>query len=97
MRTPVSTSMLNTTAITHWYAIAEAHGGRAAEIRLIGDFRASGVNDVLATHDANIPENLEVFLPIAEYLNAIAPDNDIRPLPLDFAHAYKRAASGVAA
>ena len=61
MPVPLSNAMLNTTVLTPRYATTESHGGRPAKVRLIDDFRASGVNDVLTTHDANVPGNLDVF------------------------------------
>ena len=44
---PLSNSVFGPIALTPRYATAESHGGRPAEIRLIGDVRASGVNDAI--------------------------------------------------
>ena len=65
MPAPMSNAMLSTTALTPRYATTESHGGRPTKLRMIEDFRASWFSDVLTKHDANVPENLDVFLQAA--------------------------------
>ena len=81
--------LARTVPLTPRYAISEQHGAQKREIRLIDDFRASGVNAIVTTDDTNIPENLDVFFAITSFLRLAAPGCHLKCATLDFSHAYK--------
>ena len=85
----VTNAVLNSVALTPRYAISESHGGRAAKVRLIDDFRASGINDTISVQDTNIPESLGVFLANLAFIRQLDPEQETRSFSLDFSHAYK--------
>ena len=81
--------LARTIPLTPRYAIKEQHGTQKQKIRLIDDFRASGVNAIVETDDTNIPENLDVFFAISSFLRLAAPGCNLKCATLDFSHAYK--------
>ena len=58
---------------TQGYAIEEIHGNRAAELRLIGDFRASDIDALVQTGDTNVPGNLDVCFAAPSYFPRVSP------------------------
>ena len=85
----VTPAMMGAVPLTPRYAISEQHGNSARKIRLIDDFRASGINSIITTEDANIPDALDVFMAIASYFALAVPGCDLLCATADFAHAYK--------
>ena len=59
---PITEALLNSTPLTPRCAIKDEHGGRAKKVRVVGDFRVSGINGVMSTLDTSIPQTLGVFL-----------------------------------
>ena len=78
-------------ALTPRFAINDSHGGRPTKIRLIDDFRASGVNDIVTMADTEIPQDLDVFLANVAFYQRVDPSCQIEAFSLDYAHAYKNA------
>ena len=81
--------MLQSVARTTRFAIPESHGGRETQIRLIGDFRAGGFNDVVAVPDTEIPQDLDVFLATAAPYQARCPKLPPHAFSGDYSIAYK--------
>ena len=79
-------------SLTPRYALPEQHGNQVAKIRLIGDFKLSGINGLLITKDANIPGALDAFLSYATYLKLIEPGCNVQAVSVDYKHAYKNIA-----
>ena len=71
--TDVTQAILETVPPTPRYGITEQHGKQAAKLRLIVDFRASGINETVETDDTSIPDNLEVFVGLASYCKLSTP------------------------
>ena len=76
-------------------AIREQRGPHGPKIRLIDDFRAIGINDLLDTADADIPDGLDAMLAMAAfykncstraelYLRSfeVGPNHSYMPIPL---------------
>ena len=83
---PVTEALLNSLPLTPRFAIPQKEG---AKVRVIDDFKASGINAVMSTVDTNIPESLDVFLAHAAFIKRISPATELRAFALDFSHAYK--------
>ena len=45
--------------LTPRYALEEQHGKQEKKYRLIGDFKASGLNNTVSTNDTSIPDGLD--------------------------------------
>ena len=66
MPTPFDTTALKTIPLTPRYAVDDNRGeAKKKKIRQVDDFRAGGINDIVVTHDADIPGNLDTLLAIA--------------------------------
>ena len=59
---PLTRAIIDTRPLTQRNGIREQHGDQSEKIRLIGDFRASGINIILTTLVTSIPANLDSFL-----------------------------------
>ena len=59
---PLTRAIIDTGPLTPRYGTREQHGGQAEKIRLIGDFRASGIKRILTAPDTSIPEDLDSYL-----------------------------------
>ena len=59
------------------------------KIRLIDDFKASGVSELLSSADTSVPQGLDCFLGMATFFKLLNPDCTLRVFSEDFAHAYK--------
>ena len=86
---PVTEALLNSVPLTPRFAVDQNPTGSSRKIRVIDDFRASGINGVMSTLDTNIPESLDVFLAQAAFLKRLAPGTELRAYVLDFSNAYK--------
>ena len=86
---PLTPLMAETIALTPRYIIEEQHGDRKTKTRLIDDFRASGVNNLISTVDTNIPGNLDVFLAVATFYKLISPSARLLATVVDYKNAYK--------
>lgn len=53
---PLTRSVIDAMPLTPMYAILEQHGDQSGKIRLVGDFRAPGINSILTTQDTSMPE-----------------------------------------
>ena len=58
---------------------------------MIGDFRAPGINNILATEDTSIPENIDVAIECISFYRKMAHGRIINVESADFSHAYKHA------
>ena len=70
--------------LTPRYAINEQHGLQKPKIRLIDDFRASGINAIVETEDTNVPDNLDAGVAIASYFKLVSPECQLMCATLDF-------------
>ena len=61
--TPIPVSQVpSNVPLTPRFAHPEQHGNQATKIRLIDDFRISGVNSTLSMNDTSIPDGLDALL-----------------------------------
>ena len=74
------------------FGIWEQHGNGPRKIRVIDDFKASKVNDLLSTSDTCVPETLDVFLAMLMAHGRHNSKAELQAFSLDFAHAYKQVA-----
>ena len=86
---PVTDQLINTTPLSHRFAIVEEHEGPVAKIRVVDDFKASKVNDLLSMEDTSVPENLDVFFGMASMFAQLGCARPLKACVMDFAHAYK--------
>ena len=87
---PVSDSLLNMIPLSHRFAIAEEHDGPGTKIRVIDDFKASMVNDLLSMEDTAVPQNLDVFFGMTSMFAQLGCARPLKACVMDFAHAYKQ-------
>ena len=64
-------------------------GNQPTKIRLIDDFRASAINAIVETEDANIPDTLDSLIAVSSFFALVKPGCDLYCATADFAHAYK--------
>ena len=74
------------------FGIWEQHGNGPKKVRVIDDFKASKVNDLLALADTCVPETLDVFLAMLVAHGHHGPATELLAYSVDFAHAYKQVA-----
>ena len=87
---PATDEILATVPLTPRFAQSERHGaGSTEKIRLIDDFKFSGINDLLATADTAIPQTLDGLASLISFYHTVVPGVDLRIFSQDFAHAYK--------
>lgn len=79
-------------ALTPRYATEEKHGRRELKIRVIDDFKASEINGLLSTHDANIPGAMGAFLTTATYMNLLDGSVNSTAVSAYYRHAYENLA-----
>ena len=75
--------------ISHRFAMDQGPEEDDAKIRVIDDFRASKVNDMLSMGDTAVPQNLDVVFGIASMFTQLGCARPLRACVVDFAHAYK--------
>ena len=75
--------------LTPRYAQEEQHGNQAKKIRLIDDFRASGLNNTVSANDTNIPDGLDSFVAICSNYQRMLQGRTLMACSVDFSHAYK--------
>ena len=83
---PINDAILGAIPLTPRFA---AQGKKGAKIRLIDDFSASGINDIVATIDTDVPENLDAMLALSNFYYKLNPDVSLQAFSVDFQHAYK--------
>ena len=83
---PVTDAAIQSIPLSPRFAIWE---NRNEKIRIIDDFKASKVNDLLGLVDTSIPQNLDVLLGMALVHADHWGEETLRVFSLDFAHAYK--------
>ena len=86
---PLNDDMAASVQLTPRFAVFEQHGDGPRKVRVIDDFKASGVNSTLSMSDTSIPDGLDVFLSLVIYYQSISPGCDLRAGSVDFKHAYK--------
>ena len=86
---PATAAILESIPLPPILSILGEHGERARKIRVIDDFRASRVNDLLSTHDTGIPQNTDVFLGMTMVVGHHECAQPLKSCVADFAHAYK--------
>ena len=86
---PLNEEIMETIPLTPRFAKREQHGNQDAKFRLIDDFKASAVNDLLSTVDTAVPQTLDLFLATCVYYSLISPNTKLLACSMDFAHAYK--------
>ena len=75
--------------ITPRYAIPEQHGNYAEKVRLIDDFRASGVNSTVSVADTCVPDGLDSLLAMCTNYQRLLVGRRVLVCSVDFSHAYK--------
>ena len=86
---PLDAVTAGAVALTPRYAHKEEHGGRESKIRVIDDFKASGINALLETTDTNIPDTIDAFLTAATYYKIIDKNAQLQAASTDYRRAYK--------
>ena len=87
--TPLDDTTAATIQLTPRFAKNEQHGTSAQKVRLLDDFKVSGINSMLDTAETSVPDSLDVFLSLATYTKSIQPECDLKAASVDFKHAYK--------
>ena len=89
---PITPEILQNTPLTPRFAIREQHGDQAEKIRLIDDFKASGLNLTLDMSDTCIPDALDSAITICRQFGVESPGQQLNIFTVDFKHAYKNVA-----
>ena len=84
---PIDEIVMRTVPLTPRFAVKGAGG--QGKIRLIDDFRASGINDVFQTEDTDVPEGLNALLAISNFYKRVNSAVSLQAFSVDFQHAYK--------
>ena len=87
---PLDDIVLDRIPLSPRFAIEEQHGAGKLKVRVIDDFKASQVNDLLGMVDTSVPETLDVFLAMLLTQGHHNPTADLSAFSVDFAHAYKQ-------
>ena len=88
--TPIPLSQVeDTIPLTPRYAIEEERGNQTTKIRLIDDFRASGINATTEVEDTNVPDGLDAILALCSAFQQQLEGRKALICSVDFAHAYK--------
>ena len=87
--TPLNENSLSTVQLTPRFAKYEQHGNIAQKVRLLDDFKVSGINSMIDTMETSIPDSLDVFLSLATFPKSVKPACNLQAASLDFKHAYK--------
>ena len=91
---PATSDVLDNAPLSPMFAIEEEHGGWETKLRVIDDFKASQVNDLLELSETCVPDSLDVALAMLAMQAKLQPGAPIRIFSVDFAHAYKQACRG---
>ena len=75
------------TQLTSTHSSACHPTGGGSKVRVVDDFRASGINAAMSTADTDIPESPDFFLAQADFLKRIAPAVENRAFALGFPNA----------
>ena len=86
---PVTDHSMETLPLTPRFAREEQHGSNNAKIRMVDDFRASGVKGLAASMDTDVPDTLDSALSIASLFEEPQPGVELQAFAADFRHAYK--------
>ena len=86
---PVSEDVIRSIPLSPRFAIEEQHGEWSKKVRVIDDFKASMVNDLLGLVDTNIPQNLATLLGMALTHAQFRDRQNLQVFSLDFSNAYK--------
>ena len=86
---PLGDTIAASTQLTPRFAKSEQHGAEPAKIRLLDDFKAPGINEMLDTLETSIPDCIDVFLAHATFAKSILPECTLLAASVDFKHAYK--------
>ena len=88
--TPVPCSKVPaSTPLTPRFAVEEHRVAGPPKIRLVDDFRASGVNSTLEVVDTSVPGGLDSFLALRTAHQRLLDGRRLLAFSVDFAHAYK--------
>ena len=71
------------------FAITEQHGAGTGKMRLIDDFKAIAINDLVSSLDTDIPDGLDAMLEVASFYHSVDHQCQLRGFSVDFQHAYK--------
>ena len=85
---PVTENVIGNFPLSPRFAQEENRGNQGKKIRIIGDFKASKVNDLLGLSDTSVPETLDVFLSMLLLNGHFRPHAEIVAFSMDFSHAY---------
>ena len=87
---PITTEVMQSLPLTPRFALVEEHGlDTEPKIRLIDDFKASGVNSLLASLDTCVPQGLDVFFSAISFFKLLDPNVELNTFTEDFSHACK--------
>ena len=86
---PLTDQIASTLPLTPRFALSEQHGLQERKIRVVDDFKASGINDLLSTVDTAIPDTLDAFLAMSTYFSLVKKEPELLAFAADFSHAYK--------
>ena len=78
-----------TLPLTPRFAKTEQHGSNQPKTRLLDDFWESGINELAATQDTDVPDTLDASLSIASLYEKLQPGIQLNACAVDFRHAYK--------
>ena len=82
---PITAEVCRSLPLTPRFALEEEHGlNPEPQIRLIGDFKASGVNSLLSSADTCVPQGLDVFFSMVSFYKLIDSEIDLRTSAEDF-------------
>ena len=85
----ITTEDMATLPLTPRSPKTEQHGANNPKTRLLDDFRASGINELAATQDTDVPDTLDAALSIASLYEKLKPGIQLNVCAVDFRHAYK--------
>ena len=86
---PLTEGIMRPIPLTPRFAEVIADG----KLRLIDDFRASGINDLLDVVETDVPQGLDAMLAMTTYYQSINPraKTELRAFSVDFKRSYKQA------
>ena len=87
---PLTPMIAKTVPLTPRFLIDGQHGIQKGKTRVIDDYKDSGVNNLLGTSDASVPDNMDIFLALSTYYKVTAPRQELRAIVVDYKHAYKK-------
>ena len=87
--TVLTKATMDMSPLTPRFGQWERHGLSDWKVRMIDDFKVSGINNILSTEDTSVPENLDAGLARIALYKRLAPGCVLNVTSVDFAHAYK--------